>query len=89
MDQERFDEITKALASGASRRTLLRRIGAGIAGLGLLGAGREGQVLLRTRAPSSVPTSLDRARRNAARPARSAPVARKPLLQRSDEQLHL
>src|ERR687897_321064 len=32
MDQERFDEITKALASGASRRQWLRRVGLGLAG---------------------------------------------------------
>ena len=40
LDGSRFDEITKALASGTSRRTVLRRLGAGLAGLGLAATGR-------------------------------------------------
>lgn len=40
MDEQRFDDLTRALAAGLSRRAILRRIGTGIAGFGLLGAGR-------------------------------------------------
>jgi len=35
MESQRFDEIAKALAAGASRRTVVRRLFAGIAGVGL------------------------------------------------------
>jgi hypothetical protein len=40
MDGQRFDEITRALVVGTSRRTVLRRLGAGIAGIGLAVVGR-------------------------------------------------
>jgi len=40
MDGSRFDDITRALAAGASRRAVLRRLGAGLAGVGLAAAGR-------------------------------------------------
>jgi hypothetical protein len=43
MDQDRFDQMTRALASGTSRRTVLRRVGVALGGaLGLtaFGAGK-------------------------------------------------
>ncbi len=40
MDGQRFDEITKAVASGTSRRLLLRGLVAGVAGLLTAGRGR-------------------------------------------------
>ena len=40
MDNNRFDAFTKALATGASRRVLLRRLGAGLAGVTLAEGGR-------------------------------------------------
>lgn len=41
MDGHQFDEITRALATGTSRRVVLRRLGAGLAGLGLAVGGRQ------------------------------------------------
>jgi hypothetical protein len=41
MDGQRFDKITKALVSGTSRRAVLRRLGAGLAGLGLMTGGHR------------------------------------------------
>lgn len=40
MDGHKFDEMTRALANGTSRRAVLRRLGAGLAGLGLAALGR-------------------------------------------------
>ena len=40
MDAHRFDALTRALATGASRRAVLRRLGADLAGLGLAALGR-------------------------------------------------
>lgn len=42
MDQERFDQITRALAAGTSRRAMLRRLG-GVLG-GVLGLGASGSL---------------------------------------------
>lgn len=41
MDDQRFDDLARTLAVGVDRRSILRRIGAGIAALGLLGAARS------------------------------------------------
>ena len=40
MDSQRFDAITRAFATGTSRRAVLRRLGAGLAGFGLVATGR-------------------------------------------------
>jgi hypothetical protein len=42
VDNERFDDIARALASGVNRRTLLTRLGAGFASLGFLRLGVSG-----------------------------------------------
>ncbi len=41
MESQRLDDIARALATDTSRRVLLRRLGAGLAGLGLAAVRRR------------------------------------------------
>jgi hypothetical protein len=57
MDQDRFDQMTRALASGTSRRTVLRRVGVALGGaLGLtaFGAGKPAAAQLVVLGPPPV-----------------------------------